>query len=43
MKLMTTIRYIKIANNIAERSSHGQYTKIGRLRDNNTPKLKYYS
>ena len=31
MKLLTTIRYIKIANNITEMSSHGQYAKIGLL------------
>ena len=31
MKLMSTIRYIKIANNIAERSCYTQYAKIGLL------------
>ena len=33
MKLMSTIRYRKTANNITEISSHGQYAKIGRLRN----------
>ena len=35
MKLMSTIRYRKTANNITERSGYTQYAKIGRLHSSN--------
>lgn len=35
MKLMSTIRSRKTANNITERSGYTQYAKIGRLHSSN--------
>ena len=37
MKLMSTIRYRKTANNVTERSGYTQYAKIGRLQTFSPP------